>query len=104
MANGHGGRREGAGRKKGGTNHVLAKTRDLIWEKCQAKGVDPFSATIDLLDHADVSVRLTAAKNLMPYLLNQLQRTELVGKDEGKVEIEVTLSGPDSETEAADFT
>ena len=49
----------------------------MIWEKCAAKGLDPFSATIDLLDHEDVSVRLTASKNLMPYLLPQLQRGEV---------------------------
>ena len=77
MANGHGGKRPGAGRKKGGSNVAILRNRELIWQYCEEIGTDPFRVLVNELQHDDVAKRLEAAKALAPYLQPQLQRGEV---------------------------
>ena len=74
MANGHGGKRAGAGRPKGKSNATILRDRELIWGYCAEIGTDPFRVMVqELLGEK----ALEAAKALAPYLLPQLQRGEV---------------------------
>ncbi len=54
----------GSGRVKGTPNK---RTLDLM-QKCEERGLDPFSVLLDMLKESDVMVRLQAAKELCQYL------------------------------------
>ena len=91
MPKGHGGHRNGAGRPRGSRNSGPLKgealdTRKKLWEYCEEVGTDPFRVMASLL--VDERMCFVAAKALAPYMLSQLQRSELDVGDELKRIIE----------------
>lgn len=68
------------GRQKGTPNK---RTSDLA-ERLELSGKDPFDTMIDLLDHSDPGVRLSAAKELAQYVRAKRKAVEM--KLEGDVE------------------
>lgn len=88
MANGHGGRRQGAGRPKGKASKYNAKTREELWDYCDSQGTSPFVVMVELLNAADPRLRLDAAKALAPYLAAQLSRQEMELGDQTRRVIE----------------
>ena len=85
MANGHGGRRKGGGRKKGATNRISAiqkvvngQTREELWAYCDSLGTNPFHVLADICadKKADIRLRVQCASELAPFLLPKLRQVE----------------------------
>jgi len=76
----HGGKRAGAGRKRGVQNKLNAALR----EKLNAAGIAPLEFMLQVMRdmHQDLAVRLEMAKAAAPYLHPRLQAVEHTGKDE----------------------
>jgi len=76
----HGGKRTGAGRKKGKQNKVNAALR----EKLKADGIMPLEFMLQVMrdEDQDLAVRLEMAKAAAPYLHPRLQAIEHSGKGE----------------------
>lgn len=98
-----GGKREGAGRKKGSVGKLVKIERALLIQYCEETGANPFTFWADILsDTVDpklvesaveagldrkaatrevlrehLRLKDSAAKNLAPYLLGQLRSQEL---------------------------
>jgi hypothetical protein len=75
-----GGKRNGAGRKKGIPNKVNAALR----EKLNAGGIAPLAFMLQVMrdTNQDFSTRLEMAKAAAPYLHPRLQAVEHTGQDE----------------------
>lgn len=79
----NGGKREGAGRKKGSPN----KKTVVIQEKVAETGLTPLEVMLDIMRNTtDDRLRLTAAQSAAPYVHAKLSSIELTGKDGGAVE------------------
>ncbi|MBU6482465.1 MAG: hypothetical protein KGS09_18215 [Nitrospirae bacterium] len=91
----HGGKRNGAGRKKGAQNKINAALR----EKLNAGGIAPLEFMLQVMRDADqdLAVRLEMAKAAAPYLHPRLQAIEHSGKDEETLprSIRVVFVSPD---------
>ena len=94
-SNGRGGRRSGAGRKKGS---LTAKTREIA-EKASEEGITPLEYMLKVLrdssEHEDPKVqvarealRFEAAKAAAPYIHPRLATVAVTGKDGGAVVFE----------------
>ena len=68
------------GRKKGTPNKLSVRTREMLWDYCQSKKVNPFEHAVDVLagevEGADVKDILDCAKDLRSYLLPKLKQVE----------------------------
>ena len=75
-----GGKRAGAGRKKGIQNKLNAALR----EKLNAGGIAPLEFMLEVMRdaHQDLAVRLEMAKASAPYLHARMAAVEPTGKDE----------------------
>jgi hypothetical protein len=75
-----GGKRNGAGRKKGVPNKVTAALR----KKLNAAGIAPLEFMLQVMRdvHQDLAVRLETAKAAAPYLHPRLQAVEHTGEHE----------------------
>lgn len=85
---GAGGKREGAGRKKGVPNKVTAAlTREIA-----ASGLTPLDWMLGVLrdEEADKERRDKAARDAAPYVHSRLSSTELTGKGGGPVQVNIT--------------
>lgn len=58
----------GAGRKKGTPNKVQKETVQMLTEKCEARGIDPFNLLLDFCGEAPPELRLAALKEICSYL------------------------------------
>lgn len=91
----HGGKRTGAGRKKGAQNKVNAALR----EKLNTGGIAPLEFMLQVMrdKHQNLAVRLEMAKAAAPYLHPRLQAIEHLGKDEETIprSIRVVFVSPD---------
>lgn len=72
------------GRKKGTPN----KVKSGLSEKLEASGKDPFQTLMDLLDHSEAGIRLSAAKELAQYLEPKRKAIEM--KMDGEVQHELS--------------
>ena len=79
----HGGKRVGAGRRKGAQNQVNAAVR----EQALASGESPLDYMLRIMRDSkrDISIRNDMAKAAAPYLHPRLQAIEHSGKDEEKI-------------------
>lgn len=79
-----GGKREGAGRKRGIPNKATAKKAAEIAES----GLTPLDYMLQLMrnEESDGVVRFEAAKAAAPYVHPRLAATEHTGKDGGPIE------------------
>ena len=102
---GHGGPRNGSGRKAGLANkhtreiadkahvegitplEVMLNTMRKAWEDGNAEGMDPMQA----LTHRMAAVE--TAKHAAPYMHPKLAQTELTGKDGGSLIVELVKCG-----------
>lgn len=80
-----GGKRPGAGRKKGSPNKVTAEKRAEI----AASGLTPLEYMLKVMrdEDEDSHRRLSAAQAAAPYVHAKLSSIEVSGKDGGPVEI-----------------
>lgn len=87
----HGGRREGAGRKRGGAN----KLTKAAAEKAAAEGIMPLDYMLNVMrDEREAgNVRLDAAKAAAPYVHAKLSAMTIDGKLDG----EQTIVGASAE-------
>lgn len=85
----HGGKRAGAGRKKGAQNKVNAALR----EKLNAGGIAPREFMLQVMrdKHQNLAVRMEMAKAAAPYLHPRLQAIEHSGKDEETIPRSITV-------------
>ncbi|NIA72285.1 hypothetical protein HBA54_27205 [Pelagibius litoralis] len=74
MANGHGGKRAGAGRNSGGQNQKSSK----VAKEAAAKGLTPVEFMLEMLRDADASLenRKWAAQHAAPYVHPRLAAIE----------------------------
>ena len=79
----HGGKRAGAGRKKGTQNKVNA----LVREQALASGESPLDYMLRVMrdPKQDISIRNDMAKAAAPFLHPRLQAIEHSGKDGGTI-------------------
>jgi len=70
MANGHGGKRPGAGRKAGSKDRKKTAFHEALRAYCALKQVDPHFFMVDMIGdpRIDVSLRFQAAKEVAQYL------------------------------------
>ncbi len=80
-----GGKRPGAGRKKGSANKATAARQKEIAES----GLTPIEYMMNVLrnDQETPERRMDAAKSAAPYVHPRLQSTEVSGKGGGPIEI-----------------
>ena len=87
MANGHGGKREGAGRKKGLSNIAVEKKRKNITEKMEDKSFCPIEGMMEIALEAkadgDKKLFFDACKELAQYVAPKRKAVEL-SNEEGK--------------------
>lgn len=80
----NGGRREGAGRKKGSPNKKTAELQKKVAET----GLTPLEVMLNIMRNtSDERLQLTAAQAAAPYVHAKLSSMELTGKDGGALEI-----------------
>jgi hypothetical protein len=81
-----GGKREGAGRRKGSANK---KTQDIANAAAQA-GITPLEYMLDILrkEESTSEQKAWAAEKAAPYMHPRLQTTVLTGKDGGPIKQE----------------
>jgi hypothetical protein len=72
------------GRKKGTPNKINSEVAELI----KASGKDPFQTMIDLLDHQEAHIRLSAAKELAQYVKPKRKAIEHSGPEGQPIAIE----------------
>jgi len=82
-----GGKRDGAGRKKGSPNKVTAENRARIQELLNDQGDKPK----EQLEALDGKPYLDAINALYEYVLPKLQRTELAGADGKELKVQVYI-------------
>jgi len=80
-----GGKREGAGRKKGSRNKRTAEMQARI----RASGMDPLTFMISVMRNinAPLELRFEAAKQAAPFVHPKLSAIEHSGPDSGPVEV-----------------
>ncbi len=80
-----GGKRPGAGRRKGSTT---TRTREIA-EQAFEKGVTPLEFMLSIMrdEAADQPVRLDAAKSCAPYIHPRLAAVQVTGKDGAPIEV-----------------
>ena len=79
----NGGKREGAGRKKGVPNKKTADMQERVAET----GLTPLEVMLDIMRRTtDERLQLTAAQAAAPYVHAKLSSIELSGKDGGAIE------------------
>lgn len=94
----HGGRRPGAGRKKGS---ATAKTREIA-DRAAEEGITPLEYMLQIMrrpsDHEDEKIQLAreamrfeAAKAAAPYIHPRLAAVEHTGENGGPIQLGVTL-------------
>jgi len=77
----------GAGRKKGSVN----RKTELLTEKCEEHGIDPFAALLELAKSDDQNIRLSALKEVCQYLFAKRKAVELTGQDGDDLSIKVII-------------
>lgn len=86
MANGHGGKRKGAGRKKGVSNIAVEKKRKNITEKMDAKGFCPIDGMMEVALEAkidgDKKLFFDACKELAQYVAPKRKAVEISGDED----------------------
>lgn len=103
MKSSQGGRRPGAGRRKGVPNKITAEVRRRILESGQSSLevvrwiAGEFLAAANAEKEQDRRLALleraaAIEKDALPYLHPKLQSIELTGKDAGPIQTEMTLS------------
>lgn len=81
----HGGRRNGAGRKAGGRNHVSIQARNDLWtyihQQCAlGHRANPYEVMVHMMITTDDErLKLHCAKELATYLLPRLSSVQLQG-------------------------
>ena len=99
-----GGKRPGTpktgGRKKGTPNRLTTRTREQLWEYCQAKRCNPFEHAVDVLagevEGAELQHILDCAKDLRSYLLPKPKAIEIDFGKETRDVIKAVLRAPDA--------
>lgn len=83
MANGHGGRREGAGRKPG----ALAKVSEEAIQKVRDSGLDLIEAYIAIYNNEkhSMEIRMKALENIAKHTLPTLKSIEISNNDPDEV-------------------
>jgi hypothetical protein len=85
----NGGKREGAGRKKGVPNKKTVE----IQEKVAETGLTPLEVMLDIMRNTgDDRMRLTAAQAAAPYVHAKLSSVEMTGKDGKELFESVTIT------------
>lgn len=90
-----GGKREGAGRKRGTVSEQTARRKEII-VKASAEGITPLEFMLKVLrdESKDFSDRYKAAVDAAPYMHPRLAATKVEGGDEPvKIETVVTWAG-----------
>lgn len=86
--NQRGGKREGAGRKKGEPNKRTQEAIDIA----KAVGKTPLEVMLEIMnDTDDARLKLTAAQAAAPYVHAKLSSMEVTGKDGGELFSGVTI-------------
>jgi len=92
----HGGRRDGSGRKKSGTNRLDTKAR----EQALASGISPLAYMLSIMHHVDSTPaqKMEAAKAAAPYVHARLAHIER--KEDVTVSFVARLPSPAPSVEA----
>ncbi|PDT15892.1 hypothetical protein CO670_15465 [Rhizobium sp. J15] len=87
MSNGHGGKREGAGRKAGAATRMNEEAR----AKAAEGGLMPLDYMLSVLrdEEQPAAARMDAAKAAAPYVHAKLASVEHSGKDGGPMVLEI---------------
>jgi hypothetical protein len=93
MANGHGGKRPGAGRPKGARD----KLNNALRERFEVEGIDPAWVLAEIMQNSDdEKLRRAAASDLMPYLHPRLASQDLnISGELGTPELRVIVTKGD---------
>lgn len=68
-------RPEGAGRKKGTPNKMSTNLNAI----CEAKGINPFEALLEMTKHEDPNIKMQALKEVCQYVLPKRKAVEHTG-------------------------
>jgi len=99
----HGGKRAGAGRKKGSLNKRTEKAKQAIQDTIDRIGCNPLEAMLEIAEQAknegDLSLALSAYKELAQYVAPKRKAVELSGDSENPLAISnIELVAPDIES------
>jgi len=100
----HGGKRAGAGRKKGTPNKRTTKAAKTIQETIDRIGCDPLEAMLEIAIQAknegDLSLSLSAYKELAQYVAPKRKAVEVSGDVDNPLAVtNIELVAPDIESE-----
>jgi hypothetical protein len=79
---GHSGQFKKGHKRLGGRKPGTPNKRTSLLEKAEERGVDPWSALLELCTHNDAGIRLSAVKEACSYLYAKMKYVEIPPGDE----------------------